>query len=185
MNCQGCSDLRLNGLYNAVFKKYYSIYRCFFIIRAIFSGKWAAFLYAQFFAYIGILITCFIYYLLVKFGIEDGEAVLSMICCSILLGIALAIIGFILLKNFNLKKKILLWLKDAVELTAETIVLDSFRTFGHPFAETKLLVKFVYKRETITRTSEDKTKKYLLLILLLRPDLRTTGNLAQSIILRL
>lgn len=124
-----------------------------------FSGKWAAFLYAQFFAHIGILITCFIYYLLVKFGIEDGEAVLSMICCSILLGIALAIIGFILLKNFNLKKKILLWLKDAVELTAETIVLDSFKTFGHPFAETKLLVKFVYKRETITRTSEDKTKK--------------------------
>ena len=124
-----------------------------------FSGKWATFLYAQFFAYIGILITCFIYYLLVKFGIEDGEAVLSMICCSIILGIALAIIGFILLKNFNLKKKILLWLKDAVELTAETIVLDSFRTFGHPFAETKLLVKFVYKRETITRTSEDKLKK--------------------------
>lgn len=126
-----------------------------------FSGKWMV-LFISLIAYCVVLILAFfIWLILVNCGIEqyDNDAHVSMTCC--LCVAVLVIIGmlYVMYKNNRLKKKILLWLNDAVKLHATTRVLESFRTFGHPIAETKLLVEFYYINKRIICESGDNTKK--------------------------
>lgn len=126
-----------------------------------FSGKWMV-LFISLIAYCVVLILAFfIWLILVKCGIEqyDNDAHVSMICCLCIS--ILVIIGmlYVMYKNNRLKKKILLWLNDAVKLHATTRVLESFRTFGHPIAETKLLIEFYYNDKKIICESGDNTKK--------------------------
>lgn len=126
-----------------------------------FSGKWMA-LFISLIVYCSVFIlTCLLWLILVKCGIEsyDKGEHMSMSCCLCISVLIIIGVLYAIHRNNRLKKKILLWLDDAVLLPAKTQVSGSFRTYGHPVAETKLLVEFYYKGKKIIRESGDKTKK--------------------------
>lgn len=126
-----------------------------------FNGFWTILFYSLIVYCALLMLSCFVWLILVKCGIEpfnDGTF-LSMICSLSISALIILGVLFVIYKNNKLKKHILLCLNDAVMLQATTRVLDSFRTYGHPVAETKLLVEFFYDGKIIRRESGDKTKK--------------------------
>ncbi len=126
-----------------------------------FTSGWLVFFYSLI-AFCAIMpVSSIVYLILVFLGIEipDSETTLSLtcsniVCCATILGVI-----YVLYRNCKLKKKILIWLEDAIELTAETTTLDRFRTFGHPIAETKLQVEFYYCGVLKIQSSYDDAKE--------------------------
>ena len=126
-----------------------------------FTGMWTILFYSLIIYCTVLILSCFVWLILVKCGIEpfnDGT-LLSMICTLSISALIILGVLFVIYKNNKLKKHILLCLNDAVMLQATTQVIDSFRTYGHPVAETKLMVEFFYDGKIIRRESGDKTKK--------------------------
>lgn len=126
-----------------------------------FTGKWIVFFYSLIVFCAVMPISSIVYLFLVLLNIEivDNETILVLICSSTVCILIILGVLFVLHKNCKLKKKIAMWLEDAVELTAQTITLDTFRTLGHPVAETKLQVKFNYYGINKVQSSFDETKK--------------------------
>lgn len=126
-----------------------------------FTGAWIVFFYSLI-GYSAIVPVGFIIYLFLCFlGVEtiESETILTLTCSSIVCFIVMSWGIYVLHRNYKLKKKISIWLEDAVELTAKTTTLDRFRTFGHPIAETKLQVEFYYGGAIKIQSSYDDAKK--------------------------
>lgn len=106
-------------------------------------------------------ISTVVFLFLVYYGKEafDENTTITFICSNI--GCFFIICGliYVLYRNNKLKRNILLWLEDAVELTAKTTTIDRFRTLGHPIAETTLQVEFCIDHHKKVMTSIDETKK--------------------------
>lgn len=126
-----------------------------------FTGAWLVVFYWLLVTGIAMLLLVIIVSILISLGIEknDDDAVASLIAFSVIGAFVVIFALYFLIKNGRLKKHILQCLNDAVMLRATTQVLDSFRTYGHPVAETKLMVEFYYDGKIIRRESGDKTKK--------------------------
>ena len=95
-----------------------------------------------------------VFFLLVSLGIEtfhDGD--IGLVYFSILsLLIAVGVV-FTIVRKLRLKKKIYLWLDDAVERYATTIAIDKRYWLIRP--ATKLKVKFKYKHKNYIMYSGD------------------------------
>lgn len=126
-----------------------------------FSGLWLAVFYFLIVMGVGMILLAIIVSILMSLGLEkyDKDSVVILIAFSVIGAFAIIVALYFLIKNNKLKKHILLCLNDAVMLQATTQVIDSFRTYGHPVAETKLMVEFFYDGKIIRRESGDKTKK--------------------------
>ena len=126
-----------------------------------FTGKWLMFFYLLIAFCSVIPISTLVFLFLVLYGIEafDADTIIVFVGSNLISFLIIFGAIYVLYKNNKLKKKIILWLNDAVYLKAQTTTLDRFRTFGHPVAETKLQVEFyIYNYRKIC-TSEDKSKK--------------------------
>ena len=126
-----------------------------------FNGFWLAVFYFLIVMGVGMILLSIVVSILMSLGLEkyDNDSVVILIATSVIGAFGIIVALCFLIKNGRLKKHILLCLNDAVMLQATTRVLDSFRTYGHPVAETKLMVEFFYDGKIIRRESGDKTKK--------------------------
>lgn len=126
-----------------------------------FTGKWLIFLYSLIGCCCVMPISTVVFSFLVLFGKEvyDTDTIIVLIGSNSISILVMFGTIYVLYKNNKLKKKIILWLSDAVQLTAQTTTLDRFRTFGHPVAETKLQVEFCIDNYRKICTSEDESKK--------------------------
>ena len=126
-----------------------------------FTGKWLIFFYSLIIFCSVMPISTLLFLCLVYLGKEsfDTDTIISFIGSDSISLITIFGTIYVLYRNNKLKKKIILWLDDAIELNAQTTVLDSFRTLGQPVAETKLLVEFYIDNYRKICTSEDKSRK--------------------------
>ncbi len=127
----------------------------------LFTGKWSLFFYLLISFCALVPSGSILYLLLVFFKVEvfDSETIIVLTCSSTICLLIILGTSYVLHRNYKLKKKILLWLEDAIELTAQTTTLDRFRTLGHLVAETKLQVEFYYDGIKKMQSSYDDTKK--------------------------
>lgn len=99
---------------------------------------------------------------LIEGWVTRTKFTISDILCAVLYPnlVALICLGIVtvplIMKN-KLKKRIFLWLDDAIELDAKTVELDS-RYTRLLFKETKLKVEFKFDRQHIVLTSEQPDK---------------------------
>lgn len=123
----------------------------------LFSGKWMSFFYI-------ILVSMLIFpaitiiTLIITFtvGFEwPGEMVGFFIGCNIYAGLLIAVYVSIIVRNKKLRKKIIIWLEDAIQVKAHAKIIDSVRLGIQP-KQAKIKIDFKIDGKKYSRISSGK-----------------------------
>ena len=128
-----------------------------------FTGIWVKFMYfSLIIALLFPLITIFMIVITFTVGMKwDSDMLMALIGCNIF-GISLAVVFiYFIVRNDKLKKKIVAYVEDAIEIKAVSKTIDRLWALGQFFDGAKIQVSFVIDKKRYVRTSgtAEKEKK--------------------------